>query len=114
VSALVFKVLFGGYVLMEFSEFCIETIIYSSTHKLSPKSMVSTMMGVLGIAASAGEFLASKIGSLTSVPSNITDPVVSLLYFTKIYDELAVLGTGVAIFFILLLPVFKKLMQDVR
>lgn len=106
--------LFGGYVLMEFSELCIGPIIYSFTHKLSPKSIVSTMMGVLGIAASSGEYLASKIGSLTSVPSNITDPIISLPYFSKIYGALAVLSICVAVFFILLLPVFKKLMQDVR
>ena len=88
-------------------------ILYSFTYKLSPKSIVCTMMGVLGIAASSGEYLASKIGSLTSVPSDITDPVLSLSYFTKIYGELAALSIGVAVFFILLLPVFKKLMQDV-
>ncbi len=106
--------LFGGYVLMEFSELCIGPIVYSFTHKLSPRAIVSTMMGVLGIAASAGEYLASKIGSLTSVPSNITDPVLSLPYFTKIYGDLAVVSIGVAVFFILLLPLSKKLMQDVR
>ena len=106
--------LFGGYILMEFSELCIGPILYSFTYKLSPKSIVSTMMGVLGIAASSGEYLASKIGSLTAVPSNITNPVISLPYFTKIYGELAVVSICVAVFFILLLPVFKKLMQGVR
>ena len=106
--------LFGGYVLMEFSELCVGPIMYSLTSKLSPKSMLSTMMGVMGIAASSGEYLASKIGSLTSVPSGITDPVRSLPYFTKIYGELAVLSIAVAVFFIILLPVFKKLMQDVH
>ncbi len=106
--------LFGGYVLMEFSELCIGPILYSFTYKLSPKSIVSTMMGVLGIAASSGEYLASKIGSLTSVPSEITDPVLSLPYFSKIYGGLAVLSIGVAVVFVLLRPVFKKLMQDVH
>lgn len=106
--------LFGGYVLMEFSELCIGPILYSFIYKLSPKSMASTMMGVLGIAAASGEYLASKIGSLTSVPAHITDPVQSLPYFTKIYGELAILSIIVAVFFILLRPVFKKLMQDVH
>jgi hypothetical protein len=32
----------------------------------------------------------------------------------KIYYELAVLSIGVAVFFILLLPLFKKLMQGVH
>jgi POT family proton-dependent oligopeptide transporter len=106
--------LFGGYILMEFSELCIGPIMYSVTNKLSPQPIASTMMGVMGISASLGEYLASKIGSLTSVPENITDPIKSLPYYTKIYGELALLSIGVAVVFILLLPLLKRLMQDVK
>jgi POT family proton-dependent oligopeptide transporter len=105
--------LFGGYILMEFSELSIGPIMYSLTYKLSPNPIAGTMMGVLGIAAALGEYMASKIGNLTTVPPNITDPVKTLPYYTTIYGELALVSVGVALLFTLLLPVFKKLMQDV-
>jgi POT family proton-dependent oligopeptide transporter len=106
--------LFGGYILMEFSELCVGPIMYSVANKLAPQPIASTMMGVLGISASLGEYLASKIGSLASVPDNIKDPVKSLPYYTKIYGELALLSVGVAVIFTLLLPLLKRLMQDVK
>lgn len=105
--------LFGGYVLMEFSELCIGPIMYSVSYKLSPANIVGTMMGVLGVAAALGEYLAAKIGSLATVPENIHDPVRSLPYYTKIYGELALLSLGAAVLFALLLPLLKKLMQNV-
>jgi POT family proton-dependent oligopeptide transporter len=106
--------LFGGYILMEFSELAIGPIIYSLTYKLSPKPIAGTMMGVLGIAASLGEYLASKIGSMATVPSNITNPIKTLPYYTTVYGDLALLSIGVAALFALLLPLLKKLMQDVK
>jgi len=72
------------------------------------------MMGVLGIAASLGEWLATQIGSLTSVPANITDPVKTMPYYANVYGELALLSLGVAVLFILLLPLMRRWMQEVR
>lgn len=106
--------LFAGYVLLEFGELCVGPIVYSLTYKLSPGAIAGTMMGVLGIAASSGELLASKIGGLTSVPANITDPVKTLPYYAYIYGELALASLGIAIVFILLLPVIRRLMQGER
>jgi POT family proton-dependent oligopeptide transporter len=106
--------LFGGYILLEFSELSIAPIVYSLTYKLSPVDIAGTMMGVLGIAAALGEYLASKIGDLATVPSNIHDPVKSLPYYTKVYGEMALLSIGVAVFITLLLPLLKKLMQELN
>ena len=106
--------LFGGYILLEFSELCVGPIVYGLSYKLAPNAIAGTMMGVLGLAAAAGEYLASKIGSMATVPQNITDPVRSLPYYTKIYGGIAVLAFGVAVLFALLLPLLKKLMQDVK
>jgi len=106
--------LFGGYILLEFSELCIGPIVYALTYKLAPNAIVGTMMGVLGLAAASGEYLASKIGNLTTVPANITDPVKTLPYYTKIYGGIALWSIGIAVVFALLLPLMKKLMQDVK
>lgn len=105
--------LFGGYILLEFSELSIGPIMYSLSYKLSPGQIAGTMMGVLGIAASLGEYLAAKIGGLMVVPSDIHDPVKTLPYYTHIFGDLALLSVGAAIVLAILLPVFKNLMQEV-
>jgi POT family proton-dependent oligopeptide transporter len=109
-----FYFLFGGYVLLEFSELCIGPIMYSLIYKLSPGQIAGTMMGVLGIAASLGEYLAAKIGSLMVVPPNVTEPVKTLHYYTNIFGELALLSVAAAVLIAVLLPVFKRLMQEVK
>lgn len=49
--------------------------------KLSPGNMVSLMMGVWFFATACGEFLASKIGALMSVPVAVRNsPVASMPY----------------------------------
>jgi POT family proton-dependent oligopeptide transporter len=99
---------------MEFGELCVGPIVYALTYKLSPVEIAGTTMGVLGIAAALGEWLATKIGSLTSVPANITDPVKILPYYTHVYSALTLLSVGVAVLFLLLSPLMRKWMGDVR
>lgn len=106
--------LFGGYILMEFSELSIGPIIYSLSYKLSPANIAGTIMGVLGIAAALGEYMAAKIGNLMTVPSDIHDPIRSLPYYSKIFGGLALLSIGAAVLFTLLRPLLKKLMQEVE
>jgi POT family proton-dependent oligopeptide transporter len=105
--------LVAGYVLMEFSEMCIGPNMYCLAYKLSPGQIAGTMMGVLGIAASLGEYLAAKIGGLMVVPTGLTDPIKTLHYYTTILGELALLSLGAALLIVFLLPAFKRLMQDV-
>jgi POT family proton-dependent oligopeptide transporter len=105
--------MFGGYILLEISELCVGPIVYALAYKLAPKAIAGTMMGVLGLAAASGEYLASKIGSMATVPTNIISPVESLPYYTKIYGGIALLSLGVVVLLALLLPLMRKLMQDV-
>lgn len=70
-----------GYFFFILGELCLSPIGLSMVTKLSPKKMVSLMMGIWFFATAIGEFLAGKIGSLMSVPKNIlakNNPVLSL------------------------------------
>lgn len=108
------SVIIVGIIIMEFGELCVGPIVYALTYKLSPVEIAGTTMGVLGMAAASGEWLAAKIGSLTSVPANITDPVKILPYYIRVYSDLALLSLGAAVLFLLLSPLMKKWMGDVR
>jgi len=103
-----------GITIMEFGELCVGPIVYALTYKLSPAAIAGTMMGVLGVAAAAGEWLSMYIGSLTSVPEKITAPVKILPYYTNVYSGLTLLSFGATVLFLLLSPLMKKWMGDVR
>jgi POT family proton-dependent oligopeptide transporter len=57
-----------GYFFVIAGELCISPIGLSMITKLSPAKIVSLMMGIWFFATAIGEFLASKIGALMSVP----------------------------------------------
>jgi POT family proton-dependent oligopeptide transporter len=99
---------------MEVCEICVVPTAIAATSKLSPAAIASTMMGVLNLAGAMGEFLAVKIGALMSVPKDVTDPVKTLPYYRTIFGRLALLSVAVAVFFLILYPLLKKWMQEVR
>jgi len=71
----------AGYFFVVTWELCISPIGLSMITKLSPGNMVSLMMGVWFFATACGEFLASKIGALMSVPVAVRNsPVASMPY----------------------------------
>ncbi|MCC9167635.1 peptide MFS transporter [Pontibacter harenae] len=106
--------LIGGYLLMVCGEVCIGPVVYAATSKLSPANMTSTMMGMLSITASLGVFMAAKIGKLTSIPKEISDPVQSMPYYSHTFGMLAVLCVVASVVLLVLYPLLKKWMQDVR
>ena len=99
---------------MELSEVCIGPSVYSMTSKLSPGKIVSTMMGILYIGQSLGQYLAAKIGTLMTVPANVTDPIISLPYYSSIFINLVYMSIGLAVLALVLYPLMKKWMQEVK
>ena len=104
-----------GYMFIIAGELCLSPIGLSMVTKLSPVRMVAVMMGIWFFASAGGEFLAGKIGTLMSVPEAVqNNAVASLPYYATILKEIA-LASGIAGVAILLLsPLVKKWMGDVK
>lgn len=106
--------LFTGYLFLECAELNIGPISYSLISKLSPPAIASTMMGLLYLSISLGEYLAGKLGATMSIPENITNPVLSLPFYTNIFLKIAS-GCGImAVGMLFSNPLMKKWMQEVK
>lgn len=103
-----------AYLLMEMGEICLGPVSFSLASKLSPAAMASTIMGVMYLSVSLGEFLSGKLGSLMSVPSNITNPVEMMPYFSSVFLKIAIGCVIIALLITMLVPLLKKWMQDVK
>lgn len=104
-----------GYFFIICGELCISPIGLSMITKLSPAKIVAFMMGVWFFATAIGEFLASKIGAMMSVPITVqNNAIASMPYYETILFKifLASSATGILLFF--LTPVLKKWMHDVK
>lgn len=106
--------LIGAYLLMEMGEICLGPVSYSLASKLSPATIASTVMGVMYLSISLGEFLSGKLGALMSVPSNITNPAEMMPYFSSVFIKIAIGCALIAMLITMLIPLIKKWMQDVK
>lgn len=103
-----------AYAFLELGEICIGPVAYSLASNLSPKAIVSTLMGVMYLSVSLGEFLSGKLGSLMEFPSGLTNPVQMMPYFSNVFVKIAGGALLIALGIGMLIPILKKWMQEVR
>ena len=106
-----------GYFFIILGELCLSPIGLSMVTKLSPAKMVSLMMGIWFFASAIGEFLASKIGSLMSVPEEVlakNDPIISLPYYADVILNIAVASAVIGVLLIFTVPFLKRWMGNVK
>ncbi|MEO6000471.1 MAG: peptide MFS transporter [Chitinophagaceae bacterium] len=104
-----------GYLFIIAGELCISPIGLSMITKLSPGKIVSLMMGIWFFATAIGEFLASKIGAMMSVPHAVqNNAIASMPYYATIMHKIFFAAAGIGVFLLLLLPILKKWMHDIR
>jgi len=104
-----------GYFFIICGELCISPIGLSMVTKLSPANAVGMVMGVWFVASAMGEFVASKIGSMMSVPAEVVDiPVKSLPYYSDILKLIGLVSVGVGVLLIFAVPLLKKWMKNIH
>ena len=103
-----------AYLFMEMGEICLGPVSFSLASKLSPAALASTIMGVMYLSISLGEFLSGKLGAFMSVPSDIISPVEMMPYFSSVFIKIAAGCVLIAGLVIALIPLLKKWMQDVK
>ena len=105
----------AGYFFIISGELCISPIGLSMITKLSPGKIVAMMMGIWFFASAVGEFLASKIGAMMSVPEAVqNDTVASMPYYADILNKIAIGSAGIGILLWVLVPLLKKWMKDIH
>ncbi|GAB2532444.1 peptide MFS transporter [Rufibacter soli] len=105
----------GGYFFIICGEMCISPIGLSMITKLSPARIVALMMGIWFFASAVGEFLASKIGALMSVPAQVVnDPIQSLPYYAQVLSQIGLWSVGIGVVMLLLNKLIRRGMGEVR
>jgi len=106
--------LITAYLLLEMGEICLGPVVYSLVSKLAPKGFASTLMGIMFLSVSLGEYLSGKLGAFMTVPEGISDPVEMMPYFSSIFLKIGLSSLSISALIILLIPLLRKWMQDVK
>ncbi len=103
-----------AYFVITLGELCLSPIGLSIMTKLSPKKLQGVMMGMWFLASAYGQYVAGIIGAGMSTGGDNDTVQQKLITYTSGYKQLAIYALITGVVLIIISPVVKKLMQEVK
>lgn len=103
-----------AYLVTTIGELCLGPIGMSIITKLSPKRLFGMMMGLWFLATAFGQLFAGKLGAEISKSNTGTTLMSKLQSYTDGYYQLAIYSLVAGVILIVISPLIKKLMQEVK
>ena len=103
-----------AYFVITFGELCLSPIGLSIMTKLSPKRLSGMMMGMWFLASAYGQYAAGLLGAGMSSPDENASALTKLEGYTSGYYQLALYALIAGVVLIIISPLVRKLMQEVK
>ena len=103
-----------AWFVITFGELCLSPIGMSIVTKLSPKHLSGMMMGLWFLASAYGQYFAGLLGAGMSTPDNNASLVEKLKSYTDGYYQLAVYALIAGVILIVISPMIRKMMYEVK
>lgn len=107
-----------GYLLQTTGELCLSPVGLSMVTKLSPRRMVSTVMGAWFLATAFSNYLAGIIAGLTGVTHGgngekvIPPPLETVHVYGSVFSQIAVAAIASSLLAFILAPLLKRWMHE--
>ena len=103
-----------GWFVITFGELCLSPIGMSAMTKLSPQKTQAVIMGMWFLASAYGQYFAGLLGAnIASASKNMTN-LEKLNTYADGYQQLAIYALIAGLLLIIISPLVKKLMQEVK
>jgi POT family proton-dependent oligopeptide transporter len=99
----------AGYGWYSLGELLVSGLGLAMIARYVPARMGGFMMGAYYVASGISQYLGSVVANFASIPTNITDPLVSLPIYTSLFTKLGYAGIGCTLIAIAMLPLMKRL-----
>jgi proton-dependent oligopeptide transporter, POT family len=103
-----------AWFIITFGELCLSPIGMSIVTKLSPKHLSGMMMGLWFLASAYGQYFAGLLGAGMSTPDNNASLLEKLNAYTSGYKLLSIYALIAGIVLLLISPLVRKLMHEVK
>ncbi len=103
-----------AYLIITFGEICLSPIGLSLMTKLSPQPMQGLMMGMWFLASAYGQYVAGLLGAGMTTADNNAPAMEKLISYTNGYQQLAIYAVILGVVLIVISPMVKKLMGNVK
>ena len=108
-----------GYLLQTTGELCLSPVGLSMITKLSPATLVSTVMGTWFLATAFSQFLAAIIAQFTGVTHGgnaggnmIPPPLETVNIYGGVFGKIAIAAIASAVLCFMLVPLLKRWMHE--
>ncbi len=103
-----------GWFIITFGELCLSPIGMSVMTKLSPQKLQAVIMGMWFLASAYGQYFAGILGANIATASENSTNLEKLIIYADGYKQLAIYALIAGVVMILISPLVKKLMQEVK
>lgn len=103
-----------AYLVITFGELCLSPIGLSLMTKLSPKKLWGVMMGMWFLASAYGQYVAGILGAGMATANEDASLTDKLIAYTDGYKQLGLYALIAGALLILISPIIRKLMQEVK
>ncbi len=103
-----------AYLVITLGELCLSPIGLSIMTKLSPKPLWGVMMGIWFLASAYGQYVAGILGAGMASENANESLTGKLMLYTEGYKQLSIYALIAGVMLILISPLVRKLMQDVK
>ena len=103
-----------GWLVITFGELCLSPIGMSAMTKLSPQKTQAVMMGMWFLASAYGQYFAGILGANIAEASEKSTNIEKLILYADGYKQLAIYAFILGVVLIVISPLVKKLMQEVK
>lgn len=104
----------SGWLVITFGELCLSPVGMSIMTKLSPLHLQGIMMGMWFLASAYGQYFAGILGANIAKASEDATNAEKLMVYTEGYKQLAIYALIAGVVLIVISPLVKKLMQEVK
>jgi POT family proton-dependent oligopeptide transporter len=103
-----------GWFIITFGELCLSPIGMSAMTKLSPQKTQAVIMGMWFLASAYGQYFAGLLGANIAEASQDASNMYKLSVYADGYLQLALYALILGVLLIVISPLVKKLMQEVK
>ena len=103
-----------GWFVITFGELCLSPIGMSAMTKLSPQKTQAVIMGMWFLASAYGQYFAGLLGAGIAEASKNSTNLQKLNTYADGYQQLALYALIAGVVLIVISPLVRKLMQDVK
>jgi POT family proton-dependent oligopeptide transporter len=104
----------AAYFVVTLGELCLSPIGLSIMTKLSPQKLQGVMMGMWFLASAYGQYVAGLLGAGMASTDENASAAVKLISYTEGYKQLAIYALIAGIVLILISPLVRKMMHEVK